>query len=74
MQWLSKGSASAAVVAQSRLGTGRGSCRQWLVQAVEARTGATVVVTTGTGNGGGSGRRQHRLWKWLREKGRWEGG
>ena len=34
VQWLSQGSASAAVVAQSGLGTDRGSCRQWPVQAM----------------------------------------
>ena len=69
MQWLSQGLAPAAVVAQSGLSTSRGSCRQWLV-----RIGAVVAVATGAGNGGGLGRRQHRLWKWLSEKGGWEEG
>ena len=56
-----------SVVAQSGLGIGscsgsvRARHRQWLVQAVEVRTGAAVAVATGAGNGGGSGRRQHRL-------------
>ena len=31
-----------SAVAQSGLGTVRGSCRQWLVQAVQARTRAAV--------------------------------
>ena len=44
------------------------------MQAVEGRTRAAVAVATGADNSGGSGRRQLRLWKWLREKGGWEGG
>ena len=51
MQWLSQRLVSAAVVAQSGLGTGRGSCRQWLVQAVEARTGA-AAQDSATGEAG----------------------
>ena len=57
MQWLSQGSASAVVVAQSRLGTSRGSCRQWLgVAAVTQGDGS------GVGDGGsGSGTAEERL-------------
>ena len=45
-------------------------------RALDARTvGAAALLVAGVDQGDGdSGRRQLRLWKWLREKGGWEGG
>ena len=60
MQRLSQGSAWAAIVAQSGLGTGKAAAQGrarvgWLVQA--------VAVATGADDGGGLRWRQLRLWK-----------